>query len=548
MAASPQAAKPAANPWLVLVFLSLGFFMILLDTTIVNIAIPSIISALHSSLDQILWVLNAYLLVYAVLLITFGRLGDIVGPRRLFIIGLIIFTAASALCGIAQDGNQLIAARVLQGFGGAILTPQTLGIITLIFPPQRRGAAFGLWGAVAGVAAVAGPTLGGFLVTYVDWRWIFYVNVPVGIIALLGALFVIPDLRPGRRHRLDLVGVVLASAGLFGIIFGLVEGQRYNWGTFWNFVTIPEIIVAGVVVFLLFIVYERFEPEPLLPLSLFSNINFSVSIWVSAVVAFGLLGFFLPVTIFLQSVLGFSALKAGLTFIPMSLMSMIVAPIAGRLSDRLEAKWILFAGLACFAAGLGLVVYLISLSATQATFWGPAALAGLGMGMTFAPLTTVAMRDIRPQIAGAASGVLNTTRQLGGAVGSAVIGAVLQNRLASELHDQAVNYSSQVPPAFRSRFIDGFSSAASSGFKVGVGQTGGGVQLPAGVPAAVAHSLQILFKTVFDQAYANAVKPTLVVSIVVLAVGAVSCLFIERRAKATARADVAQQRAQAASS
>ncbi|TMD12813.1 MAG: DHA2 family efflux MFS transporter permease subunit [Chloroflexi bacterium] len=533
------------NPWLVLVFLSLGFFMILLDTTIVNIAIPSMISGLHSSLDQILWVLNAYLLVYAVLLITCGRLGDLVGPRRLFIIGLVVFTVASALCGLAQDGGQLIAARILQGIGGAILTPQTLSIITTIFPSERRGAAFGIWGAVAGVAAITGPTLGGFLVSYVDWRWIFYVNVPVGLIALGGALFVVPDLRPGRRHRLDLVGVALASVGLFLIVFGLVEGQRYDWGAIWGAITIPEMIVAGAVLLLVFVAFERYQAEPLLPLTLFGNRNFSIAIWVSAVVAFGMLGFFIPVTIFLQSVLGFSALKAGLTFVPMSILSMLVAPWAGRLSDRLGGKYILLAGLTFFAAGMGLVVYLISLSATQATFWGPAALAGIGMGMTFAPLTTVAMRNVSPQMAGAASGVLNTVRQLGGAVGSAVIGAVLQNRLATQLHDQAVAYSGRVDPAFRSRFIDGFSHAASSGFQVGVGQTGG-VQLPPGVPPAAIQSLRVLFKLVFDQAYTNAVRPTLAVSIAVLAVGALSCLLIERRVKAAARAQRAEQRTQAA--
>jgi EmrB/QacA subfamily drug resistance transporter len=533
------------NPWLVLIFLSLGFFMILLDTTIVNIAIPSIIPALHSSLDQILWVLNAYLLVYAVLLITFGRLGDIVGQRRLFILGLAIFTAASALCGLAQSGNQLIAARVLQGVGGAILTPQTLSIITMIFPPEKRGAAFGVWGAVAGVAAVTGPTLGGFLVSYVDWRWIFYVNVPVGIIALLGAIFVVPDLRPGRRHQLDLVGVLLASAGLFGVVFGLVEGQRYDWGAFWGPITIPEVIIGGLLIFAAFIVYERFQQEPLLPLSLFRNINFSIAIWVSAVVAFGMLGFFLPITIFLQSVLGFSALKAGLTFLPMSLVSMLVAPFAGRLCDRYGGKYLLLAGLTCFAAGMGLVVYLISLTATQATFWAPAALAGVGMGMTFAPLTTVAMRDVRPQMAGAASGVLNTVRQLGGSVGSAVIGAVLQNRLASELHDQAVIKAAQLPQAFRAQFVNGFSHAASSGFQVGVGQTGG-ANLPAAIPAAVVQTLRRLFKQVFDQAYTNAVRPTLAVSIAVLAVGALSTLLIERRSKAAARAEAIHREAQAA--
>jgi EmrB/QacA subfamily drug resistance transporter len=539
-------ARPvqAKNEWLVLVFLSLGFFMILLDTTIVNIAIPAMISGLNSSLDQILWVINAYLLAYAVLLITAGRLGDFFGPRRLFALGLAIFTVASALCGLAQDGNQLIAARILQGIGGAILTPQTLSIITVIFPAERRGAAFGIWGAVAGVATVTGPTLGGFLVTYINWRWIFFVNVPVGLVALAGALLVVPDLRPGRRHRLDIVGVLLASASLFGIIFGLVEGERFNWGAIWGPITIPEIIAAGVVLFAIFVVFERFQAEPLMPLSLFSNRNFSISIWVSSAVAFGMLGFFIPVTIFFQSVLGFSALKAGLTFLPMSLVSMVVAPIAGRMSDRFGGKYILVAGLTFFAAGMGLVVMVISLNATQATFWGPAALAGLGLGMTFAPLTTVAMRNIKPQMAGAASGVLNTVRQVGGAIGSAVIGAVLQNRLATQLQEQAVAYSSQVPAPFRNSFISGFSHAASGGFKVGVGQTGG-AQLPAGIPPAQAATLEGLFRAVFDNAYVNAVKPTLLVSIAVLAVGALSCLLIERRAKATARAEAAEQSASA---
>ena len=275
--------------------------------------------------------------------------------------------------------------------------------------------------------------------------------------------------------------------------------------------------------------------------------NFSIAIWVSSAVAFGMLGFFIPVTIFFQSVLGFSALKAGLTFLPMSLVSMVVAPIAGRMSDRFGGKYILVAGLTFFAAGMGLVVMVISLNATQATFWGPAALAGLGLGMTFAPLTTVAMRNVKPQMAGAASGVLNTVRQVGGAIGSAVIGAVLQNRLGTQLQEQAVAYSSQVPPAFRTSFINGFAHAASGGFKVGVGQTGG-AQLPPGIPPALAPTLERLFREVFDNAYVNAVKPTLAVSIAVLAVGALSCLLIERRAKATARADAAERGATAAAS
>src|SRR5579884_2919835 len=218
------------NAWIILLVLTLGFFMILLDTTIVNVAIPSIIDGLHAGLDQILWVLNAYILVYAVLLITAGRLGDMYGPRRMFITGLVIFTLASAACGVAGSPNQLILFRIIQAIGGALLTPQSLSIITSIFPPERRGAAFGVWGAVGGLAAVAGPTLGGFLTTSFSWRAIFYVNVPIGVIAVVLAFLIMPELISHRRHQLDVLGMLLASSGLFAVVFGLIEGQRYNWG------------------------------------------------------------------------------------------------------------------------------------------------------------------------------------------------------------------------------------------------------------------------------------------------------------------------------
>ena len=244
---SESRTKPV-NPWLVLVVLTTGFFMIMLDTTIVNVAIPAMSAGLNTTLDQILWVLNSYILVYAVLLITAGRLGDLYGQRTLFAIGLAIFTVASGLCGFAQDANQLIVARSLQGVGGALLTPQTLAILTGLFPPERRGAAFGIWAGVAGLATLAGPTLGGAIVTYIDWRWIFFVNIPIGIAALVATFAIIPDLRPGRRHGWDIVGVILATSGLFGVIFGLIEGERFNWGEIGSYViTIPEVIAAGAV-------------------------------------------------------------------------------------------------------------------------------------------------------------------------------------------------------------------------------------------------------------------------------------------------------------
>src|SRR5579859_6797302 len=221
-------AQARTNPWLVLVVLTTGFFMILLDTTIVNVAIPAMSANLNTTLDQILWVLNAYILVYAVLLITAGRLGDLFGQRNLFAIGLFVFTVASALCGLSQNVTELILARILQGVGGALLTPQTLAIIASLFPPERRGAAFGIWGGVAGLATITGPTLGGAIITYIDWRWIFFINVPVGVVALIATFIVVPDVRQGRHHRWDVLGILVSTMGLFGIVFGLIEGERYN--------------------------------------------------------------------------------------------------------------------------------------------------------------------------------------------------------------------------------------------------------------------------------------------------------------------------------
>jgi EmrB/QacA subfamily drug resistance transporter len=526
------------NPWVVLLVLCMGFFMILLDTTIVNIAIPSIIDALRASLDQILWVLNAYILVYAVLLITAGRLGDIYGQRTLFAAGLALFTLASAFCGLAQDINQLILARVIQGIGGAMLTPQTLAMLTTIFPPQRRGAAFGLWGAVAGVAAVAGPTLGGFIVTTWGWRWIFYVNLPIGIAALAATFLIIPDIRAGRRHRLDLLGVLLASAGLFGIVFGLIEGQRYDWGAIWGPLTIGEIIAAGVLVLVGFVVWERVQAEPLIPLPLFAIRNFALMSWVTAVMSFGMLGLFFPITIYLQSALGLSALQAGLTVAPQALVAMVLAPWSGRLADKIGGKYILMAGLVLFAAGMSLVDWRAVPDATWLTFLPAFILAGFGMGCIFAPLNTVAMRNVEPRLAGAAAGVLNTTRQLGGVVGSAVVGAVLQNRLATALRDAAVTRSGQLPPQIpagvRHRLVGALADTGKGGLEVGRTQQGG-MHIPSGVPASIVHQLQQFFHDVFVLGYLAAMRPTLAVPVIMLLVGALSCLAIQRHRQVAER-------------
>ena len=523
----PESRTRPINPWLVLAVLTTGFFMIMLDTTIVNVAIPAMSAGLNTTLDQILWVLNSYILVYAVLLITAGRLGDLYGQRTLFAIGLAIFTVASGLCGFAQDANQLIVARILQGIGGALLTPQTLAILTGLFPPDRRGAAFGIWAGVAGLATLAGPTLGGAIVTYIDWRWIFFVNVPIGIAALIATFAIIPDLRPGRRHGWDIVGVILATGGLFGVIFGLIEGERFNWAEIGpSVITIPEIIGAGALMLVIFVIWERYQPEPLVPLSLFEERNFAVANWMAAAIAFGMMSLFLPIVIYLQSVRDFTALTAGLTLAPMSLTSMVVAPFAGRLADRIGGKYILMTGVLVFAIGFGTLTFVAGPDSTWINFLVPAIVAGAGMGMTFAPMTTVAMRNISPRMAGAASGVLNTTRQVGAAVGSAIVGALLQSRLAIALHDQAVTHASALPAAYRDQFVKAFSSVAANGFEIGTGQNG--AKLPSGLPPDVQQQLTALAHDVFVSAYIDAMKQTLVLPIAVLALTAFTALLIRR--------------------
>src|SRR5437588_6268315 len=363
--------QPLRNPWPALLVICLGFFLIMLYTTIVYIATPSILTSLQTSLDSVLWVFNGYLLAYAVLLITAGRLGDLFGPRNLFAAGLVLFTAASARCGLSQDATQLIVARVVQGVGGALLAPQSLAILTSIFPRERMGAALGFWGAVIGVSTIAGPTIGGLIITNFDWRWIFFVNVPIGIVALLGAFLIVPDVRPGRAHRFDVVGVVLSGLALLAIVYALIEGQRYEWGTITGFVSIPLLLVVGFVLLAVFVLWERRQDEPLVPLRLFQHRNYTLMNWTALAVAFAMQGIFLPLTIYLQSVLGMSALNAGLAVAPMSLVSMFVAPFSGRLVDRFGGKYFLMAGLLLFASGTGLVFAFASLESGWQTFIAP---------------------------------------------------------------------------------------------------------------------------------------------------------------------------------
>lgn len=422
--------KWAGNPWAVLVTVALGFFMTLLDLTIVNIAVPEMIDSLGATLDQTLWVVSGYALVLAVLLISAGRLGDLWGPRRMFAGGVVVFTLASIACGLAPGAGFLIAARGLQGLGAALLVPQTMTLIISVFPAQRRGTAMGVWGMVAGLATLSGPTLGGILVSTVGWRWIFLVNVPVEIAALLLTWLVVPDVRTGRTSRFDLTGVLIATGALFCLTFALQEGEHYHWGAgIWALPAAGAALTGG------FLLHQRGkqEREPLVPFALFRDRNFAVLTVMVALVSMAMIGLVLPFNLYLQSVLHLSAVKAGMVLAPSSLVSMFVGPWAGRLSDRIGGKYLLMAGLACYAAGMVAIV-LIAGAATPWYAFVPATLVtGLGVGLVAAPMSTEAMRGVEPRLAGAASGVNNTVRQIGSVIGAAAVGALLQGRLAAEL-------------------------------------------------------------------------------------------------------------------
>jgi EmrB/QacA subfamily drug resistance transporter len=507
-------SKYRGNQWLILVTLSLGFFMTLLDLSIVNIAFPNMISKLHASLNDILWVVNAYALTVAVLLITAGRLGDKFGQRRMFIAGIIAFTIASGGCGLAPSAGWLIGFRAVQGVGAAMLLPQTLAMLTMVFPPERRGAAFGIWGAVSGLASVAGPTLGGLLVTAFDWRYIFFVNLPIGLLVFVLSVTFIPDLRANRDHHLDISGVLVSTAALLAICYGLVEGQRYSWGKITSFISIPLVLGCGVALLAVFLVMEarKQDREPLVPLSLFRDRNYSLMNFAAGAVAFGILGIFVPFTIYLQSVLGFTALKAGLTFAPAAVISMVVAPVAGRMSDRLGGKYILMAGLTLFAAGIAWIDVIARTNSVWYVFLPPQLVIGVGVGCTFAPMITLAMHSIDPRMAGAASGVLNTTRQVGTLIGAAGVGALLENRLVYAFTAQTIQRAAGLSAPARAKIIAGFQEAARSGLDVGSGKK------PAGLTGQI-----------FTHGFVQAMRPTMAVPILILLAGAASCVVVRRR-------------------
>src|SRR5438309_8726634 len=390
-----------------------------------------------------------------------------------------------------------------------------------LFPVEKRGGVFAIYGVMAGLAVVAGPVVGGFLVTHFGWRSIFTVNIPIGLVTFALAMFLIPDLRPGRLHRLDLIGVAMATTGLLGVIFGLIEGQRYDWGVVIGFITIPEIIAAGVLIVAAFLYVQsrRQGAEPLLPFEVFKDRNFTLMTLVMAAMGFAILGIYLPLTIYMQSVLGLSPIDAGLTLAIQPLAMFFSSGIASGLVQKVNGKYLLIPGLLALAAGTGYIDWAAQAHAGRWDFTPGLILSGLGMGCIWTPVFTIGTRDLPAHLGGVASGVINTIQAMGGVFASAVVGAVLQNRIALALHDRAVAASSPLPDQYRHSFVDGFSNAAHTGLEVGA--SGTTLQLPAQV--------QALAHFVFTHAFVDAMHPTMVLPIVVLVLAASAAVFVRGR-------------------
>lgn len=442
------------KPWPALWALCLGFFMILVDTTIVAVAQPAILEGLNTDINNVIWVTSAYLLAYAVPLLVTGRLGDRFGPRNLYIAGLVVFTLASAWCGLSGSIEMLIAARAVQGVGAAMITPQTMAVITRVFPADKRGTAMGAWGAVAGVATLVGPILGGVLVDSLGWEWIFFINLPVGVVAIVLALKFVPVL-PTNEHKFDLVGVALSGIGLFCIVFGIQEGQKFDWnGRVWS------LIVAGIVIFAAFVYWQaKNRNEPLVPLALFRDRNFSLSNIGIAAMGFAMSGMMLPIMFYAQSVTGLSPTRSALLFVPMAVLTGALAPNVGKLVDRMHPRYIAGSGL--FLLAIALLAFAALMTPTTA-IWKlllPVALMGVANAMIWSPLAATATRNLPMSQAGAGAGIYNTTRMIGSVLGSAGIGALIQSRLAVEIPGSdaagANEFSGRVPEMLR----DGFTSA-----------------------------------------------------------------------------------------
>jgi len=444
--------------WWTLIAVCVATFMLLLDITVVNVALPDIQKDLNASLSSLQWVVDAYSLTLAAFLLTAGSFADRVGRRRVFTVGFAIFTLASFLCGISNSATLLNLARGLQGVGGAAMFATSLALIAQEFQGHERGTAIGAWGATIGGAVAVGPLVGGALTQGLGWEWIFFVNVPIGIGAIVLTTTQLANLKAPDPDPIDWAGLLTFSLGLFGIIFGLIRGNPEGWST-------PQIVAplaAGVALLIAFVIIEHRTDHAMLDLSLFRKPAFAGVSIVAMALSAGMFAMFLYITLYMQDVLGYSPLETGVRFLPLTLVSFFVAPVAGRLSARIQVRVLLGVGLALVGTGL-LLQHGITLGDTWTTLLAGFVLQGIGIGMVNPGIASTAIGVVAPARAGMASGVNNTFRQVGIATGVAALGAVFQSAIASKLSALAP----QAPPGFSDAVSSGAAQAAISSAPAG---------------------------------------------------------------------------------
>ncbi|HET6563211.1 MAG TPA: DHA2 family efflux MFS transporter permease subunit [Marmoricola sp.] len=454
------------NPWWALFALCLGFFMILIDTTIVSVATPALIEELRADVTSVVWVTSAYLLAYAAPVLITGRLGDRFGQKRLYLIGLVVFTLASLWCGLTDDVEGLVLARVFQGFGGALMTPQTMATITRIFPADSRGRAMAMWGATAGLALLVGPILGGLLVDGLGWEWIFFINVPVGVVGFVLAWRLVPALET-HPHRFDWLGVALSGVGMFLLVFGIQEGHSYAWGPIAGPVTVWRLIVAGVVVFTLFVVWQAVNRrEPLVPLALFRDRNFSLANVAITAMGFATTAMAFPLMLYAQVVRGMSPTEAALLMAPMAVMTLLLARTVGRLTDQVHPRYLAGAGFALLVGSLLWLVTAMEPHSSVLQLLAAMTVFGVGNALVWSPNSATANRNLPLHQAGAGAGVYNATRQLGAVLGSAVVAVLMDSRLAAHGLSYEPGREGAASGAIPASILEPFSTAMAEAMLV----------------------------------------------------------------------------------
>ena len=415
----------ANRKWWTLGAMCLSMFMIMLDSTVVNVALPSIQKDLKTSVNQLEWVVNGYTLSFAALLVTGGRLGDIFGRRLIFQIGVAVFAISSATAGLAQDPTMLVVSRIAEGIGGALMMPATLSIITDAFPAEERGKAIGMWAGISGLALSFVTLAGVFLTEQVTWLAIFYINVPIDVVALIAAFTVVRESRDEKAERtIDYVGVVLLTVALTAFVLALIEGNEWGWGSGREI----ALLVAGAAATVLFLINESRVSAPIVDFTFFKSRNFVGANTVATIISFAMMGSFFFLAIYLQDLLGYSALETGVRFLPTTVVLVIAAPIAGRVADQIGSRLPMVLGLVITAFAL----YLFSRMDASTTYndllpaW---ILLGIGIGLTMSPMSTAAMNAVPVDKAGVASGTLQMFRMVGGTIGVAATGAIFQSRL-----------------------------------------------------------------------------------------------------------------------